>query len=110
MSNRSSYVKLNNSEPYNTVHDIIAKHSPLAKAKMATLNTRNKFIYFIDDLNLNTSCNTHSSSKTFELMRQIMETNAIYSFDEEIFLTLSEFNFVLACSTPRKLIIIYDNN
>jgi hypothetical protein len=88
-------------EPYNNIYDTISKHTDLAKIKLATLNTKNKFTYFLDDLNINSSCkNMKNLNKNFDLMRQIFETNSIYSLEDESFITLSECNFVTSCTTP----------
>ena len=79
------------------------KHTELAKAKLSTLNTKNKFTYFLDDLNLNNSPDNYKNiNKNFDLMRQIFETNSIYSFDDETYITLSECNFLVSCTTPSK--------
>jgi hypothetical protein len=113
LTNKYTHVKFTNMESYSTLQSSLLKHAAIAKPKQvpnkndANGKTR-KFVYYIDDLNVTNKCEqSNKLNRTFSLMRQVMETNYLYSFDDEFFHSFSEYNYVVLCSTPCECLTKY---
>jgi hypothetical protein len=60
------------------------------------------FLFFIDDLNVNYKSrnNTNDSSSNMELLREIFETQQLYSNEDHSYINLSNMNFIMTCTNP----------
>jgi GTPase SAR1 family protein len=104
LNNKYNFIKMQNTEPHNNLHRNISTQSPFIKSKFGeTTRTsrRSKYIYFVDDFNVSFSMsNSAPTSQNFELLRQINETQSVFSTEDDSLMLLSEVNFITTCTIP----------
>ena len=100
---------MSNSEPSNSLYNSLIRHTPLCRAKKNSSFNGHKFniFYFIDDLNISLKCSEEKRNNTSEcygteLARHLIETNTLYSPDDEQFIPFTNINFIFSSTYPNK--------
>jgi hypothetical protein len=98
---------MHNLEPSTHIYDMMIRQTPFYKNKKYTsLNAyKYNYLYFIDDLNVSYTCNAekkqrNATSTNMELIRQVLETQMVYSNEEKSFISMNNINFVLTSTNP----------
>ena len=104
-ANKYDHIRLVHTEPSNSLYQTLIRHTPFCRAKKNSSLNAHKFpyVYFIDDLNSNAKCSLNPNNfYGAELVRHLIETNSLYSPEDEQFMTFSNINYILSCTLPNK--------
>jgi hypothetical protein len=101
-------VKIHNLEPNTHVYDMIIRQTQFYQNKKYTsLNAyKYNYLYFVDDVNVSYTCSAEKqnalsqTSTNMELIRQVLETQMVYSNEEKAFISMNNINFVLTSTCP----------
>ena len=112
VSNKYDFVKMHNLEPNTFIYDNIIRQNRFYQNKKYISMNGHKYnnLYFIDDLNLSYQCPSQknlqgkslTNSSNMELMRQLLETQMIYSNEEKGFISImNNINFLFTSTNPE---------
>jgi GTPase SAR1 family protein len=104
LNGKFDFVKMASMEPDNNVYKLIVNQTEFCRSKRnsSIIDHKSNFVYFIDDLNVKYSCDSKNESSNMELLRQIMETKMIYSYDDESLMPITDINFAVCLSYPDR--------
>lgn len=97
LSSRYDYSRVNNLG--SNISDTLIRNHPFIKGKKYTsVNSFvNRYVYVIDDLNVNFS--SSSSRNSVALTRQLLETRRLYSDEDNSVLNFDHVDFVLVATS-----------